>query len=77
MIDHKTVLNWKILMTNNFAIHTTLTMDDMIFIKSILSKNVTQGQLESLDSVKEVISIIDKLNALVSQFSQENGEKNA
>jgi hypothetical protein len=58
-------------MSNEFAIHTTISMNDFYEIKSILEGIVRNGS-DDINEMKTVIQLIDKIESLITEFEKEN-----
>lgn len=60
---------WRPIMTE-FAIHQNLSMHDFYTIKSILEGVLKKGS-DDINEIKSIISIIDKIDSLITEFEKE------
>jgi len=65
------IMLWRQIMSNEFAIHTTISMNDFYEIKSILEGIVRNGS-DDINEMKTVIQLIDKIESLITEFEKEN-----
>jgi len=56
---------------SDFAIQTQLNMNDMEFITNTLKDVVVNSTNKSYNDKKEIISVIEKLDALIADFTKE------
>lgn len=56
---------------SDFAIQTQLNMKDMEFITNTLKDVVVNSTNKSYNDKKEIISVIEKLDALIADFTKE------
>ena len=56
---------------SDFAIQTQLNMDDIVFITTTLKDVVVNSTNKSYNDKKEIISVIEKLDALIADFTKE------
>ena len=56
---------------SDFAIQTQLNMDDIVFITTTLKDVVVNSTNKSYTDKKEIISVIEKLDVLIADFTKE------